>query len=142
LAVFVGTWNVEGQAEASPWGTAGKIKGVDTYEWLPGNFFLVARSQWMQGTTDWRATAVTGYDKRRKAYTTHIFDNAGNSGLSQCTMNGNTWACQFDGEVGGKPLKARSTAVVAANVITAKGEISLDGSKWMRDFETKSTRVK
>jgi hypothetical protein len=142
LAVFVGTWNIEGEAEASAWGTAGKIKGVETYEWLPGNFFLISRQDWRQGTTDWRATSIMGFDRNSKMYTTRVFDNAGNSGLSQCTVSGDTWTCHFDGEVGQRALKARSTMVVTPNVITAKGENSVDGVKWIRDYEIKGTRVK
>jgi hypothetical protein len=43
LELFVGKWNTQGEIKASPYGPAGKIIGTDTYEWLPGGFFLVHR---------------------------------------------------------------------------------------------------
>lgn len=142
LAVFLGKWNSEGQALASPWGTAGKIASVSTYEWLPGNFFLIQRWDGRQGTTEIKGIEIYGYDTRSKKYTGRFFDNAGNSGLDECTFSGNTWACTTDAEVGKKPLKERSTTVISGDVMTNKSEYSTDGSKWMPDFEAKSTRVK
>ncbi len=41
LAVFLGKWNLEGQQYDGLVGSAAKIVAVETYEWLPGGFFLV-----------------------------------------------------------------------------------------------------
>ena len=48
LNVFVGTWHTEGQQCEGPIGPAANIRAVETYEWLPGEFFLVnaSRGEW------------------------------------------------------------------------------------------------
>jgi hypothetical protein len=43
LNAFVGSWNTRGQIKESPLGPAGKLNGMDTYEWLSGGFFLIHR---------------------------------------------------------------------------------------------------
>jgi hypothetical protein len=41
LNVFVGKWVTEGLIMESPAGPTATLKAVDTYEWLPGGFFLI-----------------------------------------------------------------------------------------------------
>jgi hypothetical protein len=143
LEAFLGKWNTEGQAQTSPYGPAGKITAVDTFEWLPGGFFMPHRWDTRQGATEIKGMEVIGYDSKDKIYTSRFFDNFGNSGLFKATVQGNTWTWTGDSEVGGKALKERCTAViVSADVFTNKCEYSMDGNKWLPNFDVRSTRAK
>ena len=142
MAVFLGKWNSEGRAEASPWGSAGAITGVSNSEWLPGGFFMMSRFEGRQGDIEVKGTSITGYDRRTKMYTSRYFDSAGNTSTEQCTVSANTWTCTSEGRVGGKRLKGRGTLVYSGDVVNSKYEYSTDGSKWMPDYQQKGTRVK
>src|SRR5262245_6266341 len=62
LAAFLGKWNFEGQAQASPYGPAGKLTSVETYTWLPGNFFMEHQWDSNQGGTHIVGREILGYD--------------------------------------------------------------------------------
>jgi hypothetical protein len=142
LGAFVGTWNSDGQAQESPYGPAGKITAVDTFEWLPGGFFLSHKWDVKQGSAQFQGVEIIGYDSRNKAYMSRLFDSMGNSGTFRARVQGNAWTWTGDSEVGGKPLKERCTIVVVrADVYTNKCEYSADGAKWLPNFEARSTRV-
>src|SRR5437879_5075347 len=107
LEVFLGKWISQGEAKASPYGLAGKITATETFEWLPGGFFMIHRSEGRQGTIDVKWTEIIGYDARKKMYTTHTFDNFGNAALWEGTWRGNTLVWTTDSYVAGKSLKER-----------------------------------
>lgn len=142
LGVFLGKWTFEGQAQASPYGPAGKQTSADTFEWLPGNFFMSHHWDVRQGGVGIKGMEILGYDSRGKTYTSRFFDNFGNSGSIKGTVSGNTWTFTADSEVGGKALKERGTVVVTGDTMTSKWEYSTDGSKWLPNFEVKGTRAK
>ena len=143
LEVFVGKWNVDGQAQASPYGPAGKLTSVDTWTWMPGGFFMTHHWDSKQGGVEIKGMEILGYDSRSKVYTSRFYDNLGNSGPWKGTVQGNAWTWTGDTEVAGKPLKERCTTVVAtADAMTSKCEYSTDGGKWLPNFELKYTRGK
>ena len=142
LAVFLGKWTFEGQSQTSPYGPAGKLTSTESYEWVPGGFFMIHHWDALQGGAANKGVEILGYDAGSKAYTSRFFDNMGNSGSVKLTLNGNTWTGTADSEVGGKPLKERGTITVAGNTINVKWEYSTDGSKWSTNFESKGTRAK
>ena len=142
LAVFLGKWNMEGQTQASPYGPAGKVTSVETFAWLPGNFFMEHHWDWKQAGTNIIGMEIIGYDAAGKTYTSRLFDNFGNSGANKGTANGNTWTWTADSVVAGKPLKERGTVIMTGDTLTSKWEYSTDGSKWLPNFEVKGTRAK
>jgi hypothetical protein len=144
LEIYLGKWTQVGEAQASPYGPAGKLTSTDTYEWLPGGFFMLHRWEARQGAVEFKATEILGYDARKRVYTSHFFDNFGNSGSYKTTVQGNTWTTTGDSEVGGKPLKERLTTVFGkpATSCSLKAEYSTDGAKWLPNFSLTSTRAK
>ena len=144
LEVFLGKWTQVGEAQESPYGSAGKLTSTDTFEWLPGGFFMLHRWESRQGTTEFKATEILGYDSRNRVYTSHIFDNFGNSGSYRYMVKGNTWTSTGDSVVGGKQLKERCTTVIAtpSTSFSVKCEYSPDGTKWLPNFNLTSTRAK
>lgn len=143
LDAFVGTWNVEGQAQASPYGPAAKVVSVDRFEWMPGGFFMTHHWDARQGTVEIKGMEVIGYDGRTKGYTSRFFDNAGNTGSLRGTLQGNGWRWAGDSDVGGKPIKERCTVIVVSpDSFTNKCEYSTDGIKWLPNIDSRSTRAK
>jgi hypothetical protein len=141
--VLVGKWNIEGQAQASPYGPAGKITEVDTFEWMPGGFFMTHHWDARQGGVEIKGMEVLGYDGKSKVYTSRFFDNLGSTGSWKGTFQANAWTWTGDTEVGGKPLKERCTTVVTSpGALTSKCEFSSDGTKWLPNFEAKGTKAK
>jgi hypothetical protein len=143
LEVFLGKWTTQGQAKASPYGPAGSITATETFEWLPGGFFMIHRSEGRQGTIEVKWLEILGYDARKKIYTTHTVDNFGNSVLWQGTWRDNTLTWTADSYVAGKPLKER--CVIAANspgTMAIKCEYSTDAAKWQPNLESTMTRAK
>ena len=66
LGVFLGKWNFAGQAQASPYGPAGKVTSVDTFEWLPGSFFMSHHWDVRQGGVEIKGMEILGYDSGGK----------------------------------------------------------------------------
>jgi Protein of unknown function (DUF1579) len=62
LHLFVGTWNTEGETHASADAPAVKVAFVDTYEWVPGKFFLVHRANGQMGNEELNTIEFIGYD--------------------------------------------------------------------------------
>jgi len=144
LEVYLGKWQVEGEAKESPYGPAGKFSSRDTTEWLPGGFFFTHRADGRQGSVEVRQLEVVGYDARNKVYTSRTFDNFGNAGSWKGTVQGNTWTWTGESIVAGKPLQERCTVVFATNVASynVKCDYSPDGRTWTTNVELKGTRSK
>ena len=141
--MFVGKWNTEGEAQPSPWGPAGKMAGVDTFEWLPGEFFMMHRWEVRQGTVDIKGVDILGYDARSKVYTLQYFDNFGESGLQRGGLQGDSWTWTHDSTFEGRPLKLRCMdEFESTDVMRHKCEYSTDGTKWMPSIELRGTRAK
>lgn len=78
LDAFVGNWKIDGRnGEGAPVGADARVTGQESYEWLPGRFFLVHRWDRQFGDTQHTGIAIIGYDEPREAYVAQFFDNAG-----------------------------------------------------------------
>jgi hypothetical protein len=101
LESFVGTWNTEGTIMADPTGPARSFRALDTYEWVPGGFFLLHR--WDAHMPDGRTQGVEiiGYDAGNGTYRVHSYDSAGNYDVMTATVTDEMWTFQ------GKTLRFR-----------------------------------
>jgi hypothetical protein len=73
LQVFVGTWRTEGDIV----GSTDRLEAVDTYEWFPGEYFLVHRVEGRVGAEEVRALELIGVNATAGTYFTRAFDNHG-----------------------------------------------------------------
>jgi hypothetical protein len=143
LDAFVGKWTAEGQAQASPYGPAAPMTSTDTFEWLPGGFFMAHHWDVKQGATIIKGMEVVGWDAKAKVFTSTFFDNAGNTGVFKGTLQGNAVVWTGETEVAGKPLKERCTmAMPVADAWNGKCEYSSNGTTWMPNFESKNRKAK
>ena len=134
LDVFIGRWKTEGQINESPFGSAGKIIGTDTYEWLPGGFFLIHHIDVRMGETNNKAIEIIGYDASKRLYSMHSFDNLGNNIIMRACVDGNTWI--FSGE----QMRFTGTFSVDRKTLTGKWEYLEDDLNWRHWMNIKLTK--
>jgi Protein of unknown function (DUF1579) len=135
LHVLVGTWNTEGETHASAGAPAIKVTGVDTYEWLPGKFFLVHRGDGQIGNEELNTIEFIGYDTSSQIYTCHSFDSRGNTDLFQANLRDHTWTIE------GKSSRFTGMFASTGNTLTGKWEQSGDGLNWLPWMDVKLTKV-
>ena len=91
LSRFVGRWNTEGKIPAKNTTPEVKIIGTDTYEWLPGEYFLLHKVDVLVGDDKNETFEVVGFDKLIGKYTMRHYDNKGNSGYMTATYDKGVW---------------------------------------------------
>ena len=68
LEVFIGDWHAEGtsfgegQDAADPRASGVPWTSDESYEWLPGNFFVLQRCDAMVGEHEFKGAEIIGYD--------------------------------------------------------------------------------
>lgn len=96
LDKFVGKWNTEGLVLPTATSAGIEVKGTDTYEWLPGGFFLLHKVDVNIGDDKVQTFEVIGLDRGANHYTMQHYDNKGNSGSMTATLADALWI--FKGE--------------------------------------------
>ena len=90
LDPFVGKWKTTGQIK-EPGKPLIKIEGTDTYEWLPGGFFLLHKVDVQIGSGKNESLEIIGFDAEMNSFSMHSFDNYGNKGVMQAKLNNDVW---------------------------------------------------
>ena len=136
LDVFVGTWIVEGQnKEGAPVAPGAQVSGKETYEWLPGEYYLVYRWDRCFGSDQHTGIGIIGYDDSSQTYASHNFDNLGYSRTYQVHIADGSWTLTGERE------RARLVFSDDGNVMTANWEISGDGFDWTPLCELKAIKA-
>jgi hypothetical protein len=137
---YVGYWTLTGETIRSPFGPGGqRFDASERLEWLPGSFFLMARSY--EGTK-WSALTIIGYDENKNVFTHTRYTATGAVETMEGTAQGNTEVWSGDSEVRGKQMKQRLTIEKLSPVLyTFKGEISPDGRRWSLVYEGKGIKT-
>lgn len=91
LDKFIGKWNTEGTVLPTTNNPELKIKGTDTYEWLPGGFFLLHKVDVFIGDDNNQTFEIIGFHKLSNHYTMQHYDNKGNSGCMTATFKEGVW---------------------------------------------------
>jgi hypothetical protein len=143
LEVFLGKWNLEGQQYDGLVGSAAKIAAVETYEWLPGRFFLVHHFDGQVGDGDAACIEIIGYDASSRTYPAHTFYNNGQANEWQGHEHEGIWTFTGDWPMADESMKVRCTIVFsnAGNVRTGKWDYSSDGSKWQTFWDVKARKA-
>ena len=121
---FVGRWNTDGRILPTATSEEIKISGTDTYEWLPGEFFLLHRVNVLVGDDKNQTLEIIGFDSDKNHYTLQHYDNKGNSGFMTGHFDQGRWT--FLGET------LRFTGEFSENdkVFSGVWEKSEDGKNW------------
>jgi hypothetical protein len=135
LDALVGEWRTEWYVTSDD-GKPLTLHGVDTYEWMPGEFFLVHHTYVRMGNYDYNVMQVIGnYDTSSQTYSTHSFDSKGVEMSMHARVNDdNSW--MFEGE------KQRTRLVLSddGQSMTYHWEQLNDGSDWQPWMEMQLTK--
>jgi hypothetical protein len=132
LAVFVGTWQYEGDAAATPMGAAAKVSGKQTGRIVMNGFALelTGEEKGPFGGVQWGEMDV--YDAASKTYPYFGYQNDGTIWSGSGTLTGAIW--HWTGTITSKGVtyKYRSEGSFSADgkTFTWKNAISTDGKTW------------
>lgn len=131
---FVGRWNTVGKVPATKTTPEAGVIGTDTYEWLPGEHFLLHKADVLVGDDKNETLEVIGFDKLNRKYTMQHYDNKGNSGYMTATYENGDWI--FLGET----LKFTGGFKNDDNEFSGIWEQSTNGKNWTHFMDIKLTR--
>ena len=136
LEVFLGHWRVEGHnAPTAPSASAVKVLGEETYDWMPGGFFLIGRWVHRFDSSLHEGISFIGYDPESRSYTADNFDNLGYHRAYRLTEFADVW--QFSGAF----ERATWRFDDDDDGFTVNWEISKDGKTWAPLCELHGTRL-
>lgn len=141
LKVFVGKWSAngdsygDGQQADDPRASAVPWTSEESYQWLPGGFFLLHQWDANVGERIFSGTEILGYDEAKGHYFTRFFDNGGNHLDYSAEVDGNVWTFS-------EP-QTRATVTVGGRGkrMTFKWEWRKSGSKWLPLCDRLASRI-
>jgi hypothetical protein len=141
LEAFIGKWHAEGMSYAEgqraddPLASGVRWTSEESYEWLPGRFFVLHRWDAMAGERVFKGAEVIGYGEKQGSYFTRFFDNAGNHPEYRARVEGNVWTFT-------EPV-TRATVTVSddGNRMHFNWEWRNDGSDWLPLCDRTATRI-
>jgi hypothetical protein len=131
---YVGNWKLSGETKTSPFGPGGqKFESSERLEWLPGGFFLMARSY--EGEK-WSGLTIIGYDENKKTFTHTNYSSSGKVEVMEGTEKGETEIWSGNGKVDGKPVRQRLTIKrISPTLYTFKFEMAPRDGDWSLVYE-------
>jgi hypothetical protein len=142
LEAWVGVWNYEGDAKATPIGPAAKISGVQTGRLVGGGFALewAGQEKGAFGGVQWGE--IDTYDAATKSYPYLGYQTDGTTWSGVNTIAGTVWKNSGTIVVKGVAYKQRGEFTPSAdgNTFVQKIEISSDGRTWMPWTDVRMTK--
>jgi Protein of unknown function (DUF1579) len=150
LGALVGRWRTKGRIVGDQ---PVPITGTDSYEWLPGGFFLVHHVDVMIGDQPVQALELIGeYDPATGAFTARAYDNLGNVTVMRAKVDEQgVWRFTGGGDVApaARPSSADASGAVRSTLtispdrsgMTARWERSDDGASWQPWMDMTFTRM-
>ena len=140
LQVFIGKWRAEGKSYAgsqdknNPYASAVPWTSEESYEWLPGNFFVLHKWNAKAGEHIFIGTEIIGYDEKENHFFTYFFDNAGFHPIYETRVEGNVWTFT-------DPNTQAKVTINDPDTITFNWEWKNNGSNWLPLCDRVAKRV-
>jgi len=132
LEVFVGKWQTDGEI-LSPEGNQ-LISGTDTYEWLPGNHFLLHHVDVVMGKQKVKSVEIIGFDSGNQCFFMESYDNDGNKVSMIAIQNNGIWNFL------GKDARFSGEACDDGNAFSGLWEKLNEDGHWVPWMEIKLTK--
>jgi hypothetical protein len=131
LGALVGKWRSEGHIVGS---IPVRIAGTDTYEWLPGRFFLVHHVDVVIGEQPVQAIEIIGeHDPATDSFAARAYDNEGKVTTMRASVDDDgVWT--FTGGADVAPV-AQPDSAVASGAVRSTLTISADASSMTATWE-------
>jgi len=125
LSFLIGRWHTIGEVLQNIPNAPKVIRGMDTYEWISGGFFILHRVDVFIGNERTEGIEIIGYDKNQKSYFMKSFDNQGEATSMYAVL-------EKPGvlKLGDKKMQATLTANKSGNTMIAKWKLSENGKTW------------
>jgi hypothetical protein len=130
LGVFLGRWHTTGELAATASTPASKVDSIDTYEWYPGEFFLIHHADASVGDDAIHSLEIIGYDSARQCYLASFFDSTGGSGVEELRLEGKKWIWRGSNVMGAKEHRCIAVVSDDGQTVRARHERSDDGRNW------------
>jgi hypothetical protein len=130
LGVFLGRWHTTGEVAATASTPAAKVDSIDTYEWYPGEFFLIHDADARVGNDTLKSLEIIGYDPERQRYFASFFDSTGGFGVEELRLAGDTWTWRGSNVMGVKEHRCIAVVSNDGQTVRARHEKSDDGTNW------------
>lgn len=129
LEPLVGHWNIEIVWPTDP---PMRITGRASIEWLPGNFFLIYRSE-IDHPDFPKTESIIGCDDRMETYSMLYSDSRGIARLYNMSLTESEWKLWRDD----LQFLQRFVGTLSTDhrTLTGSWENSTDGISWQHDFE-------
>ncbi len=88
---FIGKWDTTGNMKTGEGEPDLWIEGTDTYEWLPGGFFVMHKVDVRIGDDCKLATEIIGFDASTGNYMMHSYDNSGEASVMHASEHHGIW---------------------------------------------------
>jgi Protein of unknown function (DUF1579) len=98
LNIFVGKWHLEGlsyglgQSKENPYDSPVRWSAEETYDWLPGGFFLVNNFNAKIGDAAINGMEIISYDAASQSYPSQLFDSYGRILSGQRSFRDGVWS--------------------------------------------------
>lgn len=124
MEMLIGRWRTEGHnAPAAPDAPRTPVAGEQTYEWLPGRFFVLGRWSRQFGDSSHVGTSILGEDPERGLFA-HNYDNLGYAREYVVTVRDRVWT------LSGRYERARIEFSADGSWFRETWELSKDGTTW------------
>lgn len=136
LGIFAGKWKGKGKILAGAPSEAGSDVTIeDSYEWMPGGFFLLHRGSMQSSAQTLTSIQIIGADAASNSFPSHQFDSLGFCRAYEGRLQGDTW------KFTGRWERASLTFSENNDKLTARWERSEDGSAWLPLCEYTASRI-
>ena len=135
LSFLIGHWHTKGKILQGSPGASNEIRGMDTYEWISGGFFILHRVDVFMASKRTEVIEIIGYDKSKKSYFMKSFDNQGEATTMYAIL-------EKPGvlKLGDKKMKATLTVDKNGDSMIAKWDLSKNGKDWKPWMDIKFTK--
>jgi hypothetical protein len=136
LAAFIGKWTIEGQNLAkTPVTASSDVKGIETYDWLPGGFFVIYRWERHFATATHKGLGMISHDETNHTFSSTHYDNMGNKKTYEMVHDEEGW------KLIGETERAIITFDETGNSFTENWEILDDDNNWQPLCSLNSKRI-
>jgi hypothetical protein len=92
LESLVGSWKIRGHNRSNVPGTPdSEVKGEESYEWIPGNFFLLYRWDRRFNEGSHKGIGLIGYDDKTQKYFMNSADSMGFARVYDLEFEDHAW---------------------------------------------------
>jgi len=143
LKRMVGTWQIDGSNEPTPWGKGGRFTQNETCELFSGGHHVVCRASGTGPDGDMQSISVHYWDAAKQQYMSFVLDNTGYTASTpfKATPGGFAWEGESPSPSGPVGFRGDATFPDEGRSYAFKTEVRQDG-KWAKASEGKGTRKK